>query len=89
VQREDGSWLMDGMLSTERFRQLLNVDDLPGEEGGNFHTLGGFLMMHLGRVPKVADHFEWEGLRFEVMDMDRNRVDKVLVARMPDPSEDG
>ena len=89
VQREDGSWLMDGMLSTERFRQLLNVDELPGEEGGNFHTLGGFLMMHLGRVPKAADHFNWNGLRFEVMDMDRNRVDKVLVMRLPDPSEDG
>jgi putative hemolysin len=89
VQREDGSWLMDGMLSTERFRQLLNADELPGEEGGNFHTLGGFLMMHLGRVPKAADHFEWNGLRFEVMDMDRNRVDKVLVTRLPNPSEDG
>ena len=86
VQREDGSWLLDGMLNIERFRQLLDVDDLPGEDAGNFHTLGGFLMMHLGRVPKVADHFEWGGLRFEVMDMDRNRVDKVLVSRMPAPT---
>ena len=86
VQREDGSWLLDGMLSTDRFKQLLNVDELPGEDDGNFHTLGGFLMTRLGRVPKVADHFEWDILRFEVMDMDRNRVDKVLVTPLPAPN---
>lgn len=52
-------------LSPERFRQLLNVDDLPGEAGGNFHMLGGFLMIHLGRVPKVArsEQMEWTALR--------------------------
>jgi putative hemolysin len=62
-------------------------DDLPGEEENAFNTLGGFVMHMLGRIPAVADYFDWEGLRFEVMDMDRNRVDKVLVARLP-PSQD-
>ncbi len=81
VMREDGSWLMDGGVSVERFKTVLRVnDDLPGEEENAFDTLGGFLMHRLGRVPAAADHFEWGGCRFEVMDMDKNRVDKVLVA---------
>lgn len=81
VMREDGSWLMDGGVSVERFKTVLRVnDDLPGEEENAFNTLGGFLMHMLGRVPAVADHFDWGGCRIEVMDMDKNRVDKVLVA---------
>lgn len=79
VQREDGSWLVDGILPVEDFRKLFNLDELPGEHRGNYHTLGGFVITHLGRIPTAADHFEWEGLRFEVMDMDGNRVDKILV----------
>ncbi|MEQ8754139.1 MAG: hemolysin family protein [Coleofasciculus sp. G1-WW12-02] len=80
VQREDGSWLVDGMLSVEEFRKLFSIEELPGEQRGNYHTLGGFVITHLGRIPTAADYFEWGGLRFEVMDMDGNRVDKVLVA---------
>lgn len=53
--------------------------DLPGAEDGTFETLGGFVMMHLSRIPGVTDHSEWGGLRFEVLDMDGRRVDKVLV----------
>lgn len=79
VQREDGSWLLDGMLSIDEFKELFEVEEIPGEEKGNYHTLGGLVIMHLGRIPTAADHFEWSGLRFEVMDMDGNRVDKVLV----------
>lgn len=79
VQREDGSWLLDGMLSVDEFKDILEIDKIPGEEKGNYHTLGGFVVMHLGHIPTAADHFEWQGLRFEVMDMDGNRVDKVLV----------
>ncbi|HBL11870.1 MAG TPA: hypothetical protein DD379_10770 [Cyanobacteria bacterium UBA11162] len=79
VQREDGSWLVDGMLPVEEFRQLFDIEELPGEQRGNYHTLGGFVITHLGRIPTAADRFEWSGLRFEVMDMDGNRVDKVLV----------
>jgi putative hemolysin len=82
VQREDGSWLLDGMLTVEKFKQLLAVGELPESEDGNYHTIGGFVMEHLGRVPRSADHFEWGGLHFEVVDMDRNRVDKILVSRL-------
>ncbi len=79
VRREDGSWLLDGVLSIEKFKQIFDVEELPDEATGNFHTIGGFVMVQLGHVPRAADHFHWDGLRFEVMDMDRNRVDKVLV----------
>jgi putative hemolysin len=86
VQREDGSWLLDGMLSLEKFKEIFGLEELEEEDTGNFHTLGGFVMLRLGRVPAVGDHFEWNALRFEVMDMDRHRVDRVLVARRPPPS---
>ncbi|HEY7759658.1 MAG TPA: hemolysin family protein [Burkholderiales bacterium] len=85
VQREDGSWLLDGMLSLDKFKEIFELEELEEEETGNFHTLGGFVMLRLGRVPAVGDHFEWNGLRLEVMDMDRHRVDRVLVARLPAP----
>ena len=79
VQREDGSWLLDGMLPVDEFVELFDIDELRGDHQGSYQTLGGFVMTHLGRIPAAADHFEWEGMRFEVMDMDGNRVDKVLV----------
>jgi len=79
VQREDGSWLVDGMLGIEEFLELFDLEELETEERGNYQTLGGFVITHLGRIPAAADHFEWDNMRFEVMDMDGNRVDKVLV----------
>ncbi len=81
VRRDDGSWLLDGMLPIYQFKEILDIEDqeLPGEQRGSYQTLGGFVVMYLGRIPTAADHFEWETLRFEVMDMDGNRVDKVLV----------
>lgn len=80
VQRSDGSWLMDGMIPVDEFREFMDIaDKLPGEESRHYHTLGGFVMSYLGRVPASADRFEWGGLEFEVMDMDGNRVDKILV----------
>ncbi|HIK05934.1 MAG TPA: HlyC/CorC family transporter [Trichormus sp. M33_DOE_039] len=79
VQREDGSWLLDGMLAVEEFFELFDLEELEFEERGSYQTLGGFVITHLGRIPAAADHFEWEGMRIEVMDMDGNRVDKVLV----------
>jgi putative hemolysin len=88
VRREDGSWLLDGMLPLEKFRQIFGVEEMPEEAAGNVHTIGGFVMLQLGKVPKVADYFEWRGMRFEVVDMDRNRVDKVLVIPAPAPPED-
>jgi putative hemolysin len=87
VRRDDGSWLIDGGVSVDRFKEALSVDDsLPEEDTGSYNTLGGFSMMQLGRVPQVADRFEWSGLSFEVVDMDRNRVDKLLVTRLPQTS---
>ncbi|MEW5789698.1 MAG: hemolysin family protein [Pseudomonadota bacterium] len=83
VQREDGSWLVDGGATVERLKSVLEMDDdLPGETENAFNTVGGFIMHVLERMPAVADHFEWEEWRFEVVDMDRNRVDKVLVSRL-------
>ncbi|MBD1804354.1 HlyC/CorC family transporter [Microcoleus sp. FACHB-SPT15] len=85
VQRDDGSWLVDGMLPVEEFFELFEIEELPREQRGNYHTMGGFVVTHLGRIPIATDHFEWRGMRFEVMDMDGNRVDKLLI--MPIPSK--
>lgn len=82
VQREDGSWLIDGGASIDRLRYVLDIDgELPGEEENGFNTVAGFIMHKLERIPAVADHFDWDEFRFEVVDMDKNRIDKVLVAR--------
>jgi putative hemolysin len=79
VQRHDGSWLLDGMLSVEEFKEIFHVESLPGEKRDAYQTLGGFIFTQMGRVPSVAEHFEWNDLRFEVVDMDGKRIDKVLV----------
>ena len=76
-QREDGSWLIDGMIDIERVETLLERRDMRG--GHDFNTLAGFVLWRLGRLPDAGDVIEWQGLRFEVVDMDGRRVDKVLV----------
>jgi putative hemolysin len=81
TQRQDGSWLLDGMLEVDEFKELFKFDALPHED--EYETLSGFMMTSLGRVPQSADNFEWNGFRFEVMDMDGRRVDKVLVTTLP------
>jgi len=81
TQRQDGSWLLDGMLEMDDFKEIFNLQKLPHED--EYETLSGFVMTTLGRVPQAADHFEWNGMRFEVMDMDGRRVDKVLVTTLP------
>jgi putative hemolysin len=81
TQRHDGSWLLDGLLPVDDFKGIFKVDDLPHET--EYESLSGFVMMNLGRVPQASDNFEWNGLRFEVMDMDGRRVDKVLVTSLP------
>ena len=81
-KRDDGSWLMDATLSTAELKTLLSLDaPLPNEASAEFQTLGGFVVTQFGRIPAAADSFEWNGWRFEVVDMDGRRVDKVLVAR--------
>lgn len=82
VQREDGSWLLDGRMPISDFKELFSIKRLPREDEGGYHTLAGFIMTYLGRLPSASDHFVWKGLRVEVVDMDRRRVDKVLVNRV-------
>ncbi len=77
-QREDGSWLMDGLMDVDAALALVGAEN-DADQRGRYQTLGGFMVHHLGHVPKATDTFEWKGLTFEVMDMDGNRVDKVLV----------
>jgi putative hemolysin len=81
TQRQDGSWLLDGMLDIDEFKELFHLGLLPNE--ADYETLAGFVMTSLGKIPQAADRFEWEGLRFEVVDMDARRVDKVLVTTLP------
>jgi putative hemolysin len=81
TQRQDGSWLLDGMLEVDEFKEIFKLHVLPHED--EYETLSGFVMVSLGRVPMPADHFEWHGLRFEIIDMDGRRVDKVLVTTLP------
>jgi putative hemolysin len=85
VQRADGSWLLDGALPAHEVRELLGINSLPGEVTGNYETLGGFVMAQLGRIPAVGDATDWDGYRFEVVDMDGRRVDKVLAEREAAP----
>lgn len=82
LPREDGSWLLDGLLPIDELKGLLGIQALPEEELGNYHTVGGFVISQLGRVPKKTENFTWGGWRFEVMDMEKNRVDEVLAKRL-------
>lgn len=81
TQRQDGSWLLDGMLEVDEFKEIFDLPLLPHED--EYETLSGFIMMSLGRLPQATDRFEWHGLNFEVIDMDGRRVDKVLVTTLP------
>lgn len=82
TKRENGSYLIDGLVSIDKFKEYFHIKKLPGEKDGDFQTIGGFVMDKLDKIPTAGDSFEWDTLRFEVMDMDVNRVDKVLVSRI-------
>lgn len=87
IQRDDGSWLLDGMLTMDEFFELFDMEEeISSESRGNYQTLGGLVMTYLGRIPVVTDNFEWKGMHFEVMDMDGNRVDKILVRQLKNES---
>jgi putative hemolysin len=81
TQRQDGSWLLDGMFSVEDFKEIFNLHSLPEED--EYETLAGLVLILMGRIPKAADQCDWNGLRLEIMDMDGNRIDKVLVTTLP------
>jgi len=82
-QREDGSWLIDATLAVNELKTVLHLNELPYEAAADYQTLGGLVMTQFGRIPSTGDRFDWDGWRFEVIDMDRHRVDKVLVSRLP------
>ncbi len=79
LQREDGSWLLDGLLDIDDIKELLGIETLPEEDRVGFQTLGGFMMTMLDSIPEVGQYFDVYNMRFEIVDMDGKRVDKVLV----------
>ncbi|MDP1936217.1 MAG: hemolysin family protein, partial [Hylemonella sp.] len=87
VQREDGSWLIDGLIPVPELKDRLGLKELPDEDRGRYNTLAGMTMLLLGRLPQTADVVEWAGWRFEVVDLDGKRVDKVLVNRLKGTDE--
>jgi len=81
VQREDGSWLFDGLLVIDQLKEILGISEMPGEDRAGYQTLSGFVMSQLGRIPKTGAKFVCEDYEFEVVDMDGRRVDRVLVSK--------
>ncbi len=79
VRREDGSWLIDALLPVEKFKDIFGIEIVSEEENNHYHTVAGFMLHHFGYIPSTGSHFEWAGWRFEVIDMDGQRIDKVLV----------
>ena len=79
VQRADGSWLVDGLTQVDELKEILDMDSLPEEARVGYQTLGGLMMSRLGNIPTVGQYFDWEDFRFEVVDMDGRRVDKVMI----------
>ena len=83
VQRDDGSWLLDGHIPVPELKDRLGLEEVPEEERGRYHTLSGMIMLLTGALPKVADAVEWEGWKLEIVDMDGRAIDKVLAVRLP------
>ena len=86
VQRDDGSWLIDGLMPVLELKDRLDIKELPDEDRGRYNTLAGMVMLLLGRLPQTADAVEWNGWRFEVVDLDGKRVDKLLAQRLQERS---
>ena len=87
IVRQDGSWLLDGALDIADFKDLVQKERLPEEIRGGYQTLGGFVMHHLEHIPRAGEAFVWKDIRIEVVDMDGNRVDKLLVSRTEKTTE--
>ncbi len=82
IKRDDGSYLVDGTVPIDEFKEHFDIKKLPAEKSGHFHTIGGFVMDRIGRIPKSGDKLVVENFRIEVVDMDGNRVDKILVSEV-------
>ena len=89
VRRDDGSWLFDGLIPVPELKDRLELKELPEEDRGRYNTLAGMVMLLLGRLPRTTDTVEWEGWRFEVVDLDGKRVDKVLASVLPSVESNG
>jgi putative hemolysin len=83
VRRDDGSWLLDGAIPIPEMKDCLDLKSVPEEEKNNYHTISGMLLLLLGRIPSTGNFVDWEGWRFEIVDMDGNRIDKVLASALP------
>ncbi|MFZ5806626.1 MAG: hemolysin family protein [Verrucomicrobiota bacterium] len=81
-QRSDGSWMVDAMLDIDEFKTKLEFKELPGEKDGEYQTVGGFIIHQLGKIPEEGDMFEFQGMKFEVLDKDRHKIDKILIMPM-------
>ncbi|HJR75169.1 MAG TPA: hemolysin family protein [Luteimonas sp.] len=88
VRREDGSYLVDGALSIEELRELMGVSEFPDEEEHDYHTAAGMTIARFGRIPHAGEHFDWDGWRIEVVDLDGPRVDKLLLTRRAEPERE-
>ncbi len=82
IERDDGSWLVDGSLPTDELRELLGTGTLPEEGDHDYHTAAGMMIAQFGRIPNTGEHFDWAGLRIEVVDLDGPRIDKLLLQRL-------
>jgi putative hemolysin len=87
IPRGDGSWLLDGLIPVPEMKDRLGLKALPEEDRGRYNTLAGMIMLLLGRLPNSTDRVDWDGWRFEVVDMDGKRIDKVLVAPITENPE--
>ena len=88
-RRDDGSWLLDGLIPIPELKDRLSLKTVPEEGTEKYHTLSGMMMLLLGRLPHTADKVHWEDWRLEIVDMDGRRIDKVLAAKTPKPEGDG
>ncbi len=82
VKRNDGTHLVDGLLPIDEFKDYFHIKKLPDERSGVYHTFGGFVIHMLGHMPSSGDSFQWSNHKFEIIDMDGNRVDKILVSQL-------
>jgi putative hemolysin len=85
VRRDDGSWLLDGMIGIDEAERLLARKGMRGDE--DFETLAGFVLSRLGQIPQIGDSFAWDGLSFEIIDMDGRRIDRIMVSETPPPAQ--
>ncbi|GHT88548.1 hypothetical protein AGMMS49543_26860 [Betaproteobacteria bacterium] len=89
VQRDEGGWLLDGLIPLPELKDLLELKEVPEEDKGRYHTLSGMIMWLLDRLPRTGDIVTWEDWRFEVVDLDGKRIDKVLANRLAKGDEAG